>query len=301
VRSGGATPARQAEAEGAPGGPALGLGLVLLLHEAADAVEGDLHGLVVHVGVADAEPPGLATVERRAGRHVELHLVYDHPPQLELGLGRLVPEHAPQVHPREEPRVAGQAADADVAEARGEALVPRRQPPRALGEEAGHELAVREHPRQEVLRLGGDEAEAGHLARAGHDGVVVGVDDADAEAREAEVLGEAVDDVDEVHVAAGDVALHDLGNAHEVRLGEHGTGVDLVADEVDAVLRGELGEHRQRAAAHDGAQRVGGVGDEDAFDADALAPRAVVRRDERLPGEGEVVGAVAFDRQQLDP
>jgi hypothetical protein len=301
MRSGGCSPARQAEAKGPRGRPALGLGLAVLVlaHEAADPVERDLHGVVVHVGVADAEPAGLVAVERRAGRHVELHPVYDGPPQLQLRVVRPLPEHAPQVHPREEARVARQARDADLAEARDEAVVARRQPPRALREEAGHELRVGEHPRQEVLRLRRDEAEAGHLARAGHHVVVVGVDDADAEAREAEVLGEAVRDVDEVPVAARGVALDDLGDAHEARLGEDGARVDLVADEVDAALRGERGEHRQRAAVHGGAQRVGGVGDEDAPDADALPPRAVVGRHERLPGEGEVVRAVAFDGQQL--
>lgn len=260
LRSHGAV-ARQAEPELPLGGPSLSLGLLLLVaaHEEPDPVQRHLHGLVVHVGVADAEPPGLPAVERRPRRHVELHLVYDHPPQLQLRLGRrlLIPQHSPQVHPREKPRVAAQAPDADLPQPLREPLVPRREPGRALPQEPRHERLVREHPGQEVLRLRRHEAEAGHLACAVHYGVVVRVDDADAEAREAEVLGEAVGDVDQVPVATGRVVLHHLRDAHVLRLvGEHGPRVDLVADQVDPVLRREAGEHDQRGAVRQRAQRV---------------------------------------------
>ncbi|WOL13869.1 hypothetical protein Cni_G22649 [Canna indica] len=66
----------------------------------------------------------------------------------------------------------------------------------------------------QVLRLRRDPPEAGHPAGAGHHRAVEGVDNADTEPGHTEVLGEAVDDVDEVPVAAG-VVLDDLDDAHE--------------------------------------------------------------------------------------
>ncbi|WOK97447.1 hypothetical protein Cni_G06155 [Canna indica] len=67
---------------------------------------------------------------------------------------------------------------------------------------------------KEVLRLRRDQPEAGHPAGAGHHHIVEGVDNADAEPGHTEVLGEVVDDVDEVLIAAG-VVLDDLCDAHE--------------------------------------------------------------------------------------
>lgn len=44
--------------------------------------------LIVHIREANPEPPGLGAMERRAGRHVELNVLDDQPPQLHLRLKR---------------------------------------------------------------------------------------------------------------------------------------------------------------------------------------------------------------------
>lgn len=116
--------------------------------------------------------------------------------------------------------------------------VPRRQPPRAQLEEPGDEFLVRQHGRNRALRLRGDEPEARHLAGAVHDRVVVRVHDPDPKTGETEILGEAVDNVDEIEIALR-VFLHDVGNADEGGVGEDGGGVDFVADEVDFFSGGE--------------------------------------------------------------
>ncbi|THU74690.1 hypothetical protein C4D60_Mb04t36050 [Musa balbisiana] len=79
------------------------------------------------------------------------------------------------------------------------------------------------YPLSRVLRLRRDQSEARHLPRAADHGVVVGVYDADAEARDAQVLGEAVGDVNQIPVAVG-IVLDHLGDAHVTRLVEDGSG-----------------------------------------------------------------------------
>lgn len=168
-------------------------------------------------------------MERGARRHVDLHVRDDHAPQLHLRLERRLLQQPPQVHPAVKPGAALQAADPHLGQASRQDPVSRGQPPRALRKEPVHEGIVGQHRRHRVLCLGRHEPEARHLPGTVHDGVVVGVHDADTEPGEPQVLGQAVDDVDEVEVAAG-VFLHDLGDAGEAGLVEDGGGVDLVAD-----------------------------------------------------------------------
>jgi len=132
-------------------------------------------------------------MERRSRRDVELHFVDNHFPERQLGLRRWLLEQPPQIHPEEQPRVALQAPDAHLSQTLREILVPLHQPFAALGDELSDEIIVRKHGGDQVLRLGQNQAEARHLARAAGDDIVVGVNDVDSEAGKAEVFGEAVD------------------------------------------------------------------------------------------------------------
>lgn len=96
-----------------------------------------------------------------------------------------------------------------------------------------------------MLRLCRDEPEAGHLARARDDGVVVGVDEADTEAREAEGFRKRGDDVNEVGIEGG-IGDDDGRDAGEGWVREGRAGVDLIADEVEAVRGGEAEEGFER-------------------------------------------------------
>lgn len=150
-----------------------------------------------------------------------------------------------------------------------------------------------------MLRLRRDEPEAGHGARARDDGVVVGVDEADAEAREAEGFGEGGDDVDEVAIEGG-VGGEEGRDAGEGRGGEGGAGVDLVADDVEAAGGGEAEEGYESGFGDRRAERIGWVCYEDAFDRCVLGLGVFVGGLEGGESELEIGGAVAVDWDQAD-
>lgn len=101
--------------------------------------------------------------------------------------------------------------------------------------EALDKLIVGQHRRNHVLRLRRHEPEARHLPCTADNGIVIRVNDTDSKPGEPHILGEAVDDVDQVSVAAGVVFDH-FGDADESRLGEDSGGVDFVAHQVDVFV-----------------------------------------------------------------
>ncbi|KAF7819716.1 hypothetical protein G2W53_025171 [Senna tora] len=135
------------------------------------------------------------------------------------------------------------------------------------------ELPIRQHRRQQVLRLRRDQREARHPSSRRHHLVVVRIYGAHPEAREAQVLGEAVHNVDSLRVlvAAG---LEDLRHAGELARGEGGTRVDLVGYQMDVLHASYL--------------RVEGL-------------RVLIRRLHRVRSDLEVVGAVAVDWDYFHP
>ena len=297
---------RAADAPDGDGGAAEG-GVVAAagggVDERPEALHGDVEGLGRHVGEADAEPAGLAAVARRPGGDVEADLEHHLLPELHLAGERPAPHQVAHVHPAEEAGVAGQAPNADLPEPVHELVVPLLDPPLVLRDVAPGEVPVAEQRREEVLRLGRHEAEAGHLGRRGHDGGVGGVDGADAEPREAQVLGQAVHDVHAVgHVSAAAVAPgHDLERADEARgrLGERRAGVDLVADEVDALGGDEVDDRLEVGARRRGAERVGRVGDQHPLDAQPALLRAAGRVGQRGARHPEPVRARAVHGYEL--
>nr|GMD10504.1 hypothetical protein TorRG33x02_037030 [Ipomoea batatas] len=123
---------------------------LFLKHERSDPPQRHPHGGVVHVGEADAEPPRLGAMERAAVGNVELHFIDYDAPELQLGLEARLLEKPPQIHPREQPRVAGQRAYADLREPPRKRGVSRPEPLRALPHEFLHENLVRQHGRDQV-------------------------------------------------------------------------------------------------------------------------------------------------------
>lgn len=116
-----------------------------------------------------------------------------------------------------------------------------------------------------MLRLRRDEPEAGHGAGARDDGVVVGVDEADAEAREAECFREGRDNMNKVAIEGG-VGREEGRDAGEGWGGEGGAGVNLVADDVEAAGGGEAEEGYEGGFGDRRAERIRRVCYEDAFD-----------------------------------
>lgn len=69
--------------------------------EGFNALDGEVEGVLGHVGEADSEPTGFDAVAGGAGRDVQPHLVHNLLPQLHLrfeGVGR---QQMPHVHPAE--------------------------------------------------------------------------------------------------------------------------------------------------------------------------------------------------------
>ncbi|POO00629.1 hypothetical protein TorRG33x02_037030 [Trema orientale] len=176
---------------------------------------------------------------RRSRRDIELHLAENRVPKLQLTFSRGFFQKWTQVHPAEQPGIAFQALDTGAFQPLDYHLVPPSQPLPVRPYVVLREFLVREHGRQEMLRLGRYQGEARHPPRRRHDLIVVRVYRADAKTGEPEVLGEAVDNVDSLraHVAP---LLENLGNAHELRGREDGSRVDFVRDEVDVFSGGEI-------------------------------------------------------------
>jgi hypothetical protein len=242
-------------------------------------------------------------VARRARRDVELHLSQHPVPQPQLaGDGRLA-EQPPHVHPHEQPGIAAKARHAGAGQPGDDVVVPHPEALAVGADVGGRERVVGEHGGERLLRLRRHEREAGHAPRGGDHGVVVRVHHADAEPREAQVLGQAVDDVhaprDGGAVAAARAGLDELRHADEVRRREDGARVDLVGDEVD-VLSGHEVEHvLEDRPLHGGAERVRRVGEQDGADAHPGGLGLLVRRLHRGDGDLEPVSAVAVDRHDV--
>lgn len=83
---------------------AAGLIIVVVLSPAdkgSDSVERYFHCVIIHICKAHPEEAGFNAAERRAGRHVELYFIYDHPPELHFCFESLFFEKGPQIHPEE--------------------------------------------------------------------------------------------------------------------------------------------------------------------------------------------------------
>lgn len=111
----------------------------------------------------------------------------------------------------------------------------RREFLSAPDKEALNKLVIREHRRDQMLRMRRHEAEAGHLASAADDGIIVGVDNTNSESREPHILGEAINDMDEIPVTFS-VVFNDFGDTDEARLGKDSGSVDFVAHQVDVLF-----------------------------------------------------------------
>jgi len=273
--------------------------LVPPVHEAAHPRECNIQRVQAHVSEAHPEPAGLRAMARRARRDVELDLPQHPVPQPELaGDGRFA-EQPPHVHPHEQPGIAPQARHAGAGQPGDDVVVPRPEALAVRADVGVGEFRVGEHGGERLLRLRRHEREAGHAARRGDDGVVVRVHHADAEPREAQVLGQAVHDVDALRDAAA--GLDELRHADQVRRREDGAGVDLVGDEVDVVADHEVEHVLEDRPLHGGAERVGRVGEQDGADAHPRGLRLLVRRLERGHRHLEPVGAVAVHRHDVHP
>nr|ACN35824.1 unknown [Zea mays] len=276
--------------------------LVPRVYEAAHPSECNIQRVQAHVGEAHPEPARLRAMARRARRDVELRLPQHPVPQAELaGDGGGLAEQPPHVHPHEQPGVAAEARHARAGQPGDDVVVPRPEA-LAVGADVGvREPGVREHGGERLLRLRRHEREAGHAARRGDHGVVVRVHDADAEPREAQVLGQAVHDVDALRDAGVAAGLDQLRHADQVRRREDRAGVYLVGDEVDVVAGHEVEHVLEGRPRHGGAQRVGRVGEQDGADARPRCLGLLVRRLERGGRDLEPVGAVAVHRHDVHP
>lgn len=99
------------------------------------------------------------------------------------------------VHPTEEPCIALQGPNTRFLKAHHKLVVPFLEPSPILLNVISCEGLIREHCREEMLSLRRNKSEARHFGGSGDDQVVVGVDCTNSEARETQILGEAIDDV----------------------------------------------------------------------------------------------------------
>lgn len=191
------------------------------------------------------------------------------------------------VDPAEQTGAAFEAPDTHRRQPLHQPSPPLPQPPLVLRNVRPGELAIPQQRRQQVLRLRRNQPKARHLGGRRHHAFVTGVYRPDTEPGESEVLGEAAHNVDAAGGGRG--GRRRLGDADEAP--RRSAGVDFVADEVEVVSGcDEVEEGGELAVGEGGAERVGGIGDEDALHAEAPLLCAAAGGVEGRPGDAEAVG-----------
>lgn len=186
---------------------------------------------------------------RRARRYVQSNIVYYLLPKLHFTFKAILFQQMAHINPAEQPCITLQTLYANIAKTIDKLTMPFLEPLLVFCNIVSCELFVSEHHGKEILGLRRDEAEARHLRGGFDDEVVVGVNGTDAKTREAEVFGEAVNDVNLLREmgAFGDY----LFKADEVRRGdEAGAGVDFVADQMKVFNLDEVGEGVELCGSH---------------------------------------------------